>query len=76
MSDPNATSHAGRPRPLQPEVVDHGLFIEHNMPCGVCLKNHAVYALHLGVFAPCWDCQEEGWQLKKSPRGPWWAFWR
>lgn len=65
-----------RPKPLEPTIKDHGVFIEHNMPCPVCVTFHAVYVTSIGAFAPCWNCQDEGWRLKRSPKRPWWAFWR
>jgi hypothetical protein len=60
---------------LQPTLIDHGFFIEHNMPCAVCLEDHAAYSPQIGVFGPCYDCQAEGWKLSRTKR-PWWAFWR
>ena len=56
----------GLVQPFQPTIIDHGIVIEHDMPCAVCLEGHAVYAMQIGVFAPCWACQEEGWRLVKK----------
>lgn len=64
------------PQPMQPEIVDHGIFVEHNMPCAVCLKGHAMLYMNTGVFHPCIACDEAGWRLKQLPKRPWWAFWR
>lgn len=50
---------------------------EHNFPCPVCHKRHAVYQLSAGyvdsgTFWPCWECQNKGWELVKR-RKPWWV---
>jgi len=45
---------------------------EHNMPCSVCTKKHAVYDLSNGIFYPCWDCQKSGYTLIQRK---WWMFW-
>lgn len=50
---------------------DGGPWARHNMPCGVCQKNHAVLDLNLWVYLPCWYCQDEGWEMRRcKPR--WW----
>lgn len=45
---------------------DSGIACTHNIPCGVCKTNHAVFNTSLGVTEPCWDCRKEGWSLQKS----------
>ena len=49
----------------------------HNMPCAVCLENHAVYLLTIGAFKPCWPCIRKGWVTTRV-RTSWWAriLWR
>ena len=71
MSDP-----LNAPRPFQPQVVDLGLFVEHDMPCPVCVTEHAQLYTNTGVFHPCVHCDEQGWRLTKLTKRPWWAFWR
>lgn len=50
------------------EVHVHGPAAEHNMPCCVCGKKHAVLYLSRGTFQPCWSCQEQGWRTVRLPR--------
>lgn len=64
------------PTLLKPEIKDHGLFISHNMSCAVCLEQPAVYSSVAGIFAPCWDCQRNGWRLQCVEKAPWWKFWK
>jgi hypothetical protein len=45
---------------------------EHNMPCAVCGREHAVLCLNNGTFEPCWNCQRAGWVLIDRKRLPWW----
>lgn len=45
-----------------------GMLPEHNVPCAICLKRHAVLDCNSGIFEPCWQCQEEGWQLRFRPK--------
>lgn len=73
-------------KPLQPiiEELSPG-WMAHNMPCAVCQKKHAIGcedhdALGTYFFAPCVDCQEQGWKLihrpTKLPERPKRWFWR
>lgn len=38
---------------------------EHNFPCPVCRKKHAVYYVNMRAFTPCWNCQKKHWHLIK-----------
>lgn len=46
----------------------------HDMPCAVCLKNHAVLYMNDWIFLPCRQCHAKGWKLVYRPR-KWWHFW-
>jgi len=51
---------------LQPKIVtDGGPWANHNMPCAVCGKAHAVLDLSTAIFHPCRFCAKE-WVLKKK----------
>ena len=51
-------------RLLQPTVItDGGPWAEHDMPCAVCRVRPAVLNLNVGMFEPCWTCQEQGFRL-------------
>lgn len=53
----------------EPEVLtDGGPWAEHDMSCPVCGIRHSVLDLSYGVFLPCWVCQREGWQLRRSSK--------
>lgn len=56
---------------LTPTIVDHRLFVVHNMPCAVCRDEKAVYSCNTGVFHPCWTCQWRGYRLIRRWRWPW-----
>lgn len=60
------TSHIGLLRPTV--VTDGGPWADHDMPCAVCRTRPAVLDLASGVFEPCWECQSDGWQLRKRRR--------
>lgn len=45
---------------------DGGPYCSHNMPCAVCDVRHAVRAMGIGVFLPCWKCQEGGWEMRNK----------
>jgi len=45
---------------------------KHNMPCPICLREHAVLFLNTGQFFPCWKCQKDGWRTVKLPK---WVIW-
>lgn len=47
------------------EIEFHGPFATHNLPCYVCQERKAVFVCHEGYFQPCWECQKEGWELKR-----------
>jgi hypothetical protein len=47
-----------------------GLVAQHNFPCPVCTKAPAVYHTNIGVFQPCWGCQETGWKIRFEQK--WW----
>jgi hypothetical protein len=51
----------------QPRISFHdsGLCASHDQACGICQQRHALYRIDLDVFAPCWECQSEGWELKQ-----------
>jgi hypothetical protein len=53
---------------LTPRIEDHGIFANHDYPCPVCLKEHAVLNMQTGVFQPCWLCQTEGFRTYIVPR--------
>lgn len=42
-------------------INNDGMIAEHNFPCPVCQKIHAVLNCNSGVFSPCWECQEKQW---------------
>lgn len=46
-------------------VEQHGPAAEHNMPCSICQKRHAVYDMNQDRFLPCWQCQKKGWRTVK-----------
>lgn len=50
-------------------LVNHGLYAEHNMPCAVCGRELAVFQCNHGYYKPCWTCQSEGWSTRRS----WWG---
>jgi hypothetical protein len=59
-------------KPLaQIKFEDHGIFVRHNMPCGVCCKEAAVYDMGNGTFLPCWKCQKKGWALAPPKPDGW-----
>lgn len=61
-------------RPLAKiEMHGDGMFVEHNMPCAVCGKKHAVYNMNEGTFSPCWACQIKGHKLVQLKNG--WFSW-
>jgi hypothetical protein len=39
--------------------TDGGPWAEHNMPCAVCGKKHAMLDLETGFFHPCWECRNK-----------------
>ena len=43
-----------------------GFVGEHNAPCPVCRKNHAVWFLNAGTFHPCQECEQQGWMLVRA----------
>ena len=53
---------------LKPTVDDYGLVVEHDMPCAVHPKEHAVFQGNSGVFLPSWKAQREGWMIIKVPK--------
>lgn len=53
---------------IEVDVIDHGLTVEHNMPCAVCRKRQAVLFLNTGCFEPCWHCQQGGYYLVHAKR--------
>lgn len=46
--------------------TDGGPWADHNMPCAVCRKKHAVLDLSCGIMRPCWGCQGKGWDIHKK----------
>jgi hypothetical protein len=56
---------------FKPTVVFHGPIATHDMPCACCHAKPAVYEFDGGVFAPCWDCQHYGWELRKRKPRTW-----
>lgn len=44
-------------------ILDGGPWCQHNMPCTVCGKNHAVYSAGTAIFLPCWSCQDKGYKI-------------
>ena len=50
-----------------------GMLMGHNMPCAICTVEHAVVSCNTGIFAPCWKCQTEGWDIVRSPKK--FGFW-
>lgn len=49
-----------------PTIDIHGPAAEHDMPCAVCRQAPAVLDLSIGVFRPCWKCQES-WNMAHRP---------
>lgn len=47
---------------------DSGMLCTHNIPCGICKTNHAVFVSSGGYCEPCRDCQDLGWSISfKKP---------
>jgi hypothetical protein len=44
---------------------DDGFLGDHNMPCAVCVKRHAIWNHNRRLFSPCWECQRAGYKLIK-----------
>lgn len=55
----------------EPQIHNEGLWADHDMPCAVCHVHPAVMDCQSQVFAPCWECQIEGWGIKKKWLWPW-----
>lgn len=51
----------------KPKVNDFGgaPIAEHDYACPVCWVNHATLFLNTGVFHPCKDCRDAGFELTK-----------
>lgn len=51
----------------KPRVDDFGgaPVAEHDYVCPVCWSKAAVLLLNTGVFHPCDDCREVGWELTR-----------
>ena len=48
-------------------------FLQHNMPCPVCMAHPAIY-VSKGIdnyFAPCSACEKLGYVLEKKKKGFW-----
>lgn len=45
---------------------DHGLCVDHDMPCPVCWKKKAMYQMNTAVFMPCNECQKRGWEIGRK----------
>lgn len=54
--------------PFDPEIHMHGPSATHRMPCPVCWVMKAVLNLDTGIFEPCWECQGEGWRIRRTWR--------
>ena len=54
-------------------ITDGGPWAIHDQACAVCSTNKAVLDLNIGMYQPCWPCQNRGFALMFSARG--W-FWR
>lgn len=46
-------------------IHDSGMISTHNMPCCICMTNHAVFIQGEGYFQPCWPCKEKGYRITK-----------
>lgn len=51
--------------PLKVDYIDHGICIEHNMPCAIYPDNFAVIDCSSGIFQPSWKAQREGYIILK-----------
>lgn len=38
----------------------------HDVACSVCWCSKAVLDMNAYVFQPCWECQSNGWKLRKT----------
>lgn len=53
------------------QIHNEGLWADHDQDCAVCHVHPAVVDCGPLIFAPCRECQEEGWILKKKWLWPW-----
>lgn len=51
--------------PVNVYMHDSGMLATHDYSCPVCREEHAIIDLSCGVMKPCWNCQADGWVLKK-----------
>lgn len=56
------------------EIRDHGIIVEHNMPCAVCQTKKAVYLINNQTFMPCWECQDKGYRTIKLSKFKQWLI--
>lgn len=54
------------------KIDDHGIWVNHNMPCSVCHREKAIYQMNVGVFMPCDSCTAKGWQIRQFRPRSWW----
>ena len=50
-----------------------GMFMRHNMPCPICLKNYALCYENQGIYLPCNECRKKGYLTLRFR--PWLAKW-
>lgn len=51
---------------LKPTFIDHGIVVDHNMPCPVHLDKPAVLNTSTGRFDVSWQARQEGWRLVQA----------
>lgn len=62
----------GNIHPLhEPQIHNEGIWADHDMACAVCHVHPAVVDCQKLTFAPCWECQQQGWELRKRWLWPW-----
>lgn len=53
----------------QPVIfTDGGPWAEHDVLCYVCRNKAAVLEMNKAIFLPCWNCQTNGWVLKRRSK--------
>lgn len=53
-------------KPLTVNYRNHGIVVEHNMPCAIYQHEHAVLEIGTGVFQPSWKARREGWRTVRA----------
>jgi hypothetical protein len=49
-------------------ITDGGPWAIHDQACAVCSTNAAVLDFNVGMYQPCWACQDQGFTLMFKPR--------